>query len=265
MMGSQRIRRLLAAALFLGVLASAASGSAETGVQRTLRERHEAVEQAKEFRKTVADRENVLQARVAHASHVLDRGPGLGRSVHPERWAMLRRQAERTIRSSRASLKDLHRWEKRHLASLHARHDQLDSWLSSWGVFRVCPVPGYTTIANDYGEIVRLPKVPVHVHRGSDISAPTGSPIRAPFDGYASASSSGLGGLEVRVKGARGYAYNAHLSSVGKLGYVHAGDVIGTVGSTGDATGPHDHFEWHPWNGGAVDPYSYLVAACVDA
>jgi murein DD-endopeptidase MepM/ murein hydrolase activator NlpD len=103
----------------------------------------------------------------------------------------------------------------------------------------------------------------VHRHQGDDIAAPGWSPILAPFDGYASASSSDLGGLEVRVRGERGYVYNAHLVALGRLGYVRAGDTIGYVGVSGDATGPHDHFEWHPWGGPAMDPNPYLVAACV--
>jgi murein DD-endopeptidase MepM/ murein hydrolase activator NlpD len=139
-----------------------------------------------------------------------------------------------------------------------------DWWLSTYGVLRVCPVPEYTVINNNFGVMVRLPHVPVHRHMGNDVTAPTGSPILAPFDGYASGSFSRLGGQEVRVQGTQGYVYNAHLSSFGSLGYVEAGDVIGYVGSTGDATGPHDHFEWHPWNGSARDPYPYLVLSCVD-
>ena len=65
--------------------------------------------------------------------------------------------------------------------------------------------------------------------------------------------------------GTDGYLYNAHLSRLGTLGYVSAGDVVGYVGATGDASGPHDHVEWHPADGPAVDPNALLTAACVDA
>jgi hypothetical protein len=32
---------------------------------------------------------------------------------------------------------------------------------------------------------------------------------------------------------------------------------------SGDATDPHDHIEWHPNDGLAVDPYALLAAACL--
>jgi len=100
------------------------------------------------------------------------------------------------------------------------------------------------------------------VHMGSDIEAPTWTPIRAPFDGYASGSSSPLGGYQAYVRGDRGYVFNAHLIAYGDLGWVTAGTIIGYVGATGDSTASHDHFEWHPWDGGAVDPYSLLSLVC---
>jgi murein DD-endopeptidase MepM/ murein hydrolase activator NlpD len=101
-----------------------------------------------------------------------------------------------------------------------------------------------------------------HLHQGIDIFAPPGTPIRAPFDGTAVAADNWLGGIAVKVYGEAGYVYNAHLSERGQLGRVRAGDIIGYVGSTGNASGPHDHFEYHPGNGDAVNPFLFLNAVC---
>ena len=43
---------------------------------------------------------------------------------------------------------------------------------------------------------------------------------------------------------------------------VGIGQTIGYVGMTGNATAPHNHFEWHPSDGAAVDPFTYLLAVC---
>ena len=113
-------------------------------------------------------------------------------------------------------------------------------------VFQVCPVGQPRAFGDDFG----APRYAggYHLHAGNDILAPAGTPIYAPFDGIASDATNGLGGLSVYVHGAAGYVYNAHLSQLGQLGPVRAGDVIGYVGDSGDARGgpPHDHFEWHP-------------------
>jgi murein DD-endopeptidase MepM/ murein hydrolase activator NlpD len=130
------------------------------------------------------------------------------------------------------------------------------------GPFYICPVQGKGFFSDDFG----APRYAggFHLHQGNDIFAPRGTPIVAPFDGTATVSSNSLGGLAVKVYGSHGYVYNAHLVQYGKLGAVKAGTVIGYVGNTGDALGGpwHDHFEWHPGNGPAIDPYPFLKAVC---
>jgi murein DD-endopeptidase MepM/ murein hydrolase activator NlpD len=103
-----------------------------------------------------------------------------------------------------------------------------------------------------------------HRHQGIDIFAPYGTPIRSPFDGVARTSTNWAGGNQVYVHGRRGFVFNSHLSKVGKMGRVRAGTIVGYVGDTGNARGasPHDHFEWHPGDGAAVNPFELLRDAC---
>ena len=128
------------------------------------------------------------------------------------------------------------------------------------GIFEYCPVDQPNSFSNDFG----APRSGGRTHQGNDIFAPYGTPIRATFDGVVSNASNSLGGLSVYVHGAGGYTYNAHLSRFGQMGSVSAGTIIGYVGNTGNAryTPPHNHFEWHPGGGSAVNPYYYLLEAC---
>jgi peptidoglycan hydrolase CwlO-like protein len=162
-------------------------------------------------------------------------------------------------------------------ARLAAQQSASHGGSSFSGVFEVCPVDQPRAYWDDFGD----PRYSggYHPHAGNDIVAPTGTPIRATFSGTAADASNPLGGLSVKVYGSLGYTYNAHLSRRGQLGAVSAGDIIGYVGTGGDAKGgiPHDHFEWHPnsipsslWVsplgysiiGSAVDPYPYLNSVC---
>ena len=172
------------------------------------------------------------------------------------------RQTLTALREVRRNDRRFHTWTDDRHKILSTRRDELRSWLDTWGIFKVCPVDPPRWIHDDFGEIVSVEGVEPHVHMGSDIEAPTWTPIRAPFDGYASSSSSPLGGYQVYVRGDPGYVFNAHLIAYGDLGWVRAGTIIGYVGATGDSTAPHDHFEWHPWHGRAVDPYFLLTLAC---
>jgi murein DD-endopeptidase MepM/ murein hydrolase activator NlpD len=155
--------------------------------------------------------------------------------------------------------------QSRHLfAQLQGHKHEVLYTISRIRPFAVCPVAGPRAIADDFGIWVHHPKREGgdHIHQGNDIMSPTGTPIVAPFDGTAVTATNRIGGLAVKVFGEFGYVYNAHLSRFGNLGAVEKGDVVGYVGSTGNAGGPHDHFEWHPGNGPAVDPHAFLLQVC---
>jgi Meckel syndrome type 1 protein len=102
---------------------------------------------------------------------------------------------------------------------------------------------------------------PGHMHAGVDLAAPTGTPIHAAACGVVSfaGQQSGYGNIVCIDHGSGFTTCYAHMSRFGTHNgaRVHAGDVIGYVGSTGDATGPHLHFETRV-NGQARDPQPYL-------
>jgi murein DD-endopeptidase MepM/ murein hydrolase activator NlpD len=254
----------ISAVLALSVLAAAlAMPTAQAGsLLQAAKAQHRHIERAlhrvEAHQELHADR---LSRKVARIGHDLSRAPS-ARMFGGSRWLFMRHHLQDAITRLRGNLDRHQRRTLARLRSLRAQRDAITQWLDEWGTFQTCPVAGPNQVMNNFGVIVDLPEVPVHIHMGNDIMASAGTPIVAPFDGDASASASVLGGMEVRVSGADGYAYNAHLSAYGKLGPVKTGDVIGYVGTTGDATGPHDHFEWHPGNGVAVDPNPLLSVVC---
>jgi murein DD-endopeptidase MepM/ murein hydrolase activator NlpD len=205
----------------------------------------------------------------AHLRTIVDRTTrflvnGAGK-VHAEddgRWKAARDLLLRQRRHALVKLRASERRSMARLRDLSGRRASTDAWIREWGLLQECPVRGPVSIADNFGVVVRIPDVPVHIHQGNDMMAASGTPIVAPFAGTAVASPNVMGGMAVKVYGERGYVYNAHLSAYGQLGSVKAGTVIGYVGATGDAGGPHDHFEWHPNNGPAVDPNPYLSVSC---
>lgn len=125
------------------------------------------------------------------------------------------------------------------------------------GVYiEVTPINGY--ISSRYGarESVRD-----HVHQGLDIAAVTGTPIKAVAAGTVSYSGTrgGYGNMIILDHGNGIQTYYGHCSKlyVKQGESVNAGDVIGAVGSTGNSTGPHLHFEIRQ-DGKYVNPQRYL-------
>ena len=101
-------------------------------------------------------------------------------------------------------------------------------------------------------------------HLGVDFAAPTGTPVRAVADGKVTYSGwKGAYGRFLQIDHAGPYssAY-AHLRRIKKgvkVGsVVKRGQIIGHVGSSGAATGPHLHFEMHK-NGKYINPLKAKV------
>lgn len=133
------------------------------------------------------------------------------------------------------------------------------------------PVPPTTVVTQTFAE---------HVHRaqvnkwqnytgGIDWAVPTGTPIRAAQAGQVTrVVNDGTGyGVYVRIQHDEDYqTLYAHLMDaivvVGQT--VEPGDVIGRSDSTGNATGPHLHFEVRQ-NGVAIDPAPLLATTLAGA
>ena len=98
-------------------------------------------------------------------------------------------------------------------------------------------------------------------HAGLDLGAPYGARVRAARSGVVGFAgwNDGYGNLVTVEHGDGVETRYAHLSriSVGPGTRVSTGTVVGRVGATGDATGPHLHFEVR-YHGAALDPLTAL-------
>lgn len=105
-------------------------------------------------------------------------------------------------------------------------------------------------------------------HKGVDLAAPVGTPIYATADGIVSRASwfSGYGLFVSLEHGGEMQTRYGHMSrlNVAEGQHVHKGDVIGFVGSTGNSTGPHLHYEVRV-DGEAVNPLAYMQTSLASA
>ena len=123
------------------------------------------------------------------------------------------------------------------------------------------PTPGYTKITSPYGYRIHPITGKLKLHAGVDIGAAGGSPILAAAAGTVTTSVySASYGNYVEIDHGDGVRTRyAHMSArscrVGDT--VELGQVIGLVGSTGNSTGNHCHFELRI-NGTTYDPMQYF-------
>ena len=120
------------------------------------------------------------------------------------------------------------------------------------------PCPGMTYQSSYFGEVRSFDPTP---HKGNDYAAPTGTPTYAAAAGTViQAGLSNSAGNWVVINHGNGLVtkYMHHSSICVSSGqYVEKGQQIGYVGSTGQSTGPHLHFQVE-LNGVAVSPDSYM-------
>lgn len=124
------------------------------------------------------------------------------------------------------------------------------------------PVPSSTTITSPYGMRRDPFNHKQRKHTGIDIAAPRGTPIVAANSGtviVAGWSAKGYGNYVVINHGGGKSTLYAHQSqiAVSKGDKVTKGQTIGYIGSTGNSTGPHLHFEVLI-NGDDTNPMNYF-------
>ena len=132
--------------------------------------------------------------------------------------------------------------------------------ITSTGTY-IWPLPGYSP-GSAYGWRMHPIYNEMRFHAGEDIGAPSGTPILAADSGMATVipdNGNGYGNYIMINHGGGRVTLYAHMSgfAISDGATVNQGDVIGYVGSTGNSTGPHLHFEVRV-NGATTDPKQYF-------
>lgn len=125
----------------------------------------------------------------------------------------------------------------------------------------VCPVAAPTRFINDFG----APRGGGRSHEGIDLLAPRGTPVVASVSGVVRRHDQPRGGRSFYLRGDDGLTYyGAHLASfVRGDGRVRIGQIIGTVGDSGNAVGGPTHLHFEIINhAGPKNPYDRVRGAC---
>jgi len=147
------------------------------------------------------------------------------------------------------------------IANSYAAPAQQPILSSSSGGRLLYPLQQKGKVTSSFGTRVHPIKGVRKPHTGTDIAAPSGTPVLAADGGIVvRAGWAGGYGKLVEIHHGNGLSTRyAHLSQISvRLGQkVEPGTVVGRVGSTGQSTGDHLHFEVRE-NGMARDPMAYL-------
>ena len=132
----------------------------------------------------------------------------------------------------------------------------------------IFPVASYTYISSRFGERIHPITGELKNHNGMDIASNMGTTVYA-ADGGRVVLAEWYGGYGncIMIEHGNGYkTLYGHLSviSVKNGQTVNQGDAIGQVGSTGNSTGPHLHFEVY-LNGGRIDPEQFYSGLNISA
>lgn len=124
------------------------------------------------------------------------------------------------------------------------------------------PTGGVGRISEGFGPRINPVTGLPQFHNGIDLAAPNGTPLRAMGEGRViAAGSNAVSGNMVRYQvGDNTFGY-AHMNAPTNLQVgqtVRAGDIMGNVGATGRATGPHVHITARDAHGRAFDPTTML-------
>ncbi len=137
--------------------------------------------------------------------------------------------------------------------------DFTGDWTAFADAPTIWPIEG--RVASSFGEREDPINGEGAFHSGLDIDAPYGTPVRAAADGEVSDAIMGAGyGLEVVLDhGHDVETVYGHLSAIAVVPGQHVtrGQVIGNVGQSGRATGPHLHYEVRVHRV-PVNPHKYL-------
>ena len=194
---------------------------------------------------SLTDESNALQARFEDAA---------------DEYEALKRKREAAARKAAAAAAAAARREERaHAPSAPASGPSTTP--SASGL--VCPVDGPNSFIDSWG----YPRPGGRSHEGTDVMAAFGTPVVAVIGGtvtYAGYGDSAGNWIVLSGNDGNSYWYMHNRENLVTGGPVKAGELIATVGDTGNAIGgpPHVHFEYHPGGGGPVNPYPILTGPC---